>query len=230
MDKVIHKADSRGHFNHGWLNTYHTFSFANYYDPARIHFGNLRVINDDTVEARRGFGTHPHDNMEIITIVLDGELTHEDSMGHKQSIVPNEVQVMSAGTGIFHSEYNHGTEPVSLLQIWIFPQEKNIKPVYNQHKFEKANAENQWQFLVNGEKSPLKIHQNARISRVFLEKGKELTYQPLSDTFGNYFFLVEGNVSIDGTDLERRDGLGIKTNDPIKIIAETNSFLINFEV
>lgn len=230
MEKIIHKAETRGHQNHGWLNTYHTFSFANYYDPERMHFGNLRVINDDTVESHRGFGKHPHDNMEIITIVLEGELTHEDSMGHKQAIVENEVQVMSAGTGIFHSEFNHSEKPVNLLQVWIYPKEKNITPTYNQFQFDEEKAINKWQTLVNGSETPLKINQQAKVSRIFLEKGEEVSYQPNNASFGSYFFLVDGNVKIDGVELSRRDGLGVKTNNSMKVEALEKSYLINFEL
>lgn len=144
MKTTIHKAKTRGHANHGWLNSYHTFSFANYYDPDRVHFGNLRVLNDDVVAPGMGFGKHPHDNMEIISIPLKGSLAHEDSMGQKEIIKENEVQVMSAGTGIFHSEFNASqSETVNFLQLWILPEKKNIKPTYSQFAFNISDAQNQ---------------------------------------------------------------------------------------
>lgn len=230
MEKIIYKAETRGHKNHGWLNTYHTFSFANYYDPERIHFGNLRVINDDIIAPYCGFGMHPHDNMEIITIVLDGELTHEDSMGHKQTIIANEVQVMSAGTGIFHSEFNHTDQPVSLLQVWIFPDVKNIVPTYKQYQFDGEKAKNKWQPLVNSDDTPLKIHQQAKVCRIFIEKGEMVEYHPEKISYGNYFFLVDGKVEVEGVELNRRDGLGLRTNAPVKVVASEKSYLINFEV
>lgn len=231
MKTTIHKSTSRGHANHGWLNTNHTFSFANYYNPERVHFGNLRVLNDDIVAPGTGFGKHPHDNMEIITIPFYGKLMHEDSMGHKQVIGPNEVQVMSAGTGIFHSEFNASdTEPVNLIQLWIFTREKNIKPAYDQKEFNISDAQNQWQTLVHDENGPLKVSQHATISRVFLDKGKEIEYQQRKNTFGSYFFLVDGQVDIEGIQLERRDGLGIEQLDKINIKALENSYLINIEV
>jgi redox-sensitive bicupin YhaK (pirin superfamily) len=134
---IFHAADKRGHANHGWLNAHHSFSFAGYYDPTKVHFGVLRVLNDDIVAPGMGFGKHPHDNMEIITIVLDGLLEHADSMGHKQTIAPNEVQVMSAGTGVYHSEYNHSKDkPVNLIQSWIFPNKKGVTPRYDQVVFD----------------------------------------------------------------------------------------------
>ena len=231
MNTTIHKSKSRGHANHGWLNTHHTFSFANYYNPERVHFGNLRVLNDDIIAPGTGFGKHPHDNMEIITIPFYGRLMHEDSMGHKQEIGPDEVQVMSAGSGIFHSEFNASeTEAVNLIQLWIFTSEKNIKPAYDQKKFDPLVAKNQWQTLVHNINGPLKINQYATISRVFLDKGKEIDYQLRDESFGTYLFLVNGKVDVEGVELEKRDGLGIKEVEKIKIKALDNSYLINIEV
>lgn len=147
---IFHAANERGHADHGWLNAHHSFSFAGYHDPSKIHFGALRVLNDDIVAPGMGFGKHPHDNMEIITIVLSGALEHKDSMGHTQAIKTNEVQVMSAGTGVFHSEYNHShTEEVNLLQIWIFPEKRNVEPQYDQRLFDPAERINKWQTLVS---------------------------------------------------------------------------------
>jgi redox-sensitive bicupin YhaK (pirin superfamily) len=164
MKTILHKSHTRGHANHGWLDTYHSFSFANYFNPERIQFGNLRVLNDDIVAPGSGFGKHPHDNMEIITIPIKGSLMHEDSMGHKQEITENEVQVMSAGTGIFHSEFNaSGTDFVNLLQIWVLPDKRNIEPTYDQKKFDSKGAINQWQTLVSPENGPLKLNQQTLI-------------------------------------------------------------------
>jgi len=148
---VLHRAETRGNADHGWLKSRHTFSFANYHNPERMHFGVLRVLNDDTVEAGMGFGTHPHDNMEIISIPLEGDLEHKDSMGNVSVIKHGDIQVMSAGTGIFHSEFNASlTDEVCLLQIWIYPHTRNIEPRYDQQIFETENAKARWQLLVSG--------------------------------------------------------------------------------
>jgi len=150
MKLKVHRAGCRGHANHGWLKTWHTFSFADYYNPDRMHFGALRVLNDDIIQAGMGFGTHPHDNMEIITIVLEGELAHRDSMGNGSVISAGEVQVMSAGTGIQHSEFNHsGENEVSLLQIWVFPDKKNVTPRYDQAKFQEDEMTGKWRTIVS---------------------------------------------------------------------------------
>ncbi|MBP9191938.1 MAG: pirin family protein, partial [Ignavibacteria bacterium] len=142
MEKVIHKAEDRGHANHGWLDAHHSFSFANYYNPERTRFGVLRVLNDDIIQGGEGFGTHPHDNMEIITIPLTGELAHKDSTGNKEVIRKNEVQIMSAGSGLTHSEFNNSkTDEINLLQLWVFPKERNIKPRYDQKVFEPADRQ-----------------------------------------------------------------------------------------
>ncbi|MFW6370882.1 MAG: pirin family protein, partial [Bacteroidota bacterium] len=167
MGQVIHRSNTRGHHNYGWLDTRHTFSFAQYFDPQRTGFGALRVLNDDVVKPNMGFGEHPHDNMEIISIPIKGTLKHKDSAGHEQIIKEHEVQVMSAGTGVFHSEYNASKdEDVNFLQIWIYPDKKNVSPSYNQKYFEAEDAQDKWQLLVgpNGEDG-LHINQNATISR-----------------------------------------------------------------
>ena len=232
MKTILHKNDSRGHFSFGWLDTHHTFSFARYYDPERVNFGALRVLNDDTVLAGEGFGRHPHDNMEIISIPLSGSLLHRDSMGHEEVIKPGEVQVMSAGTGIFHEEYNGSkNENASFLQIWIFPKEKNIKPVYDQKSFEKEAAQNKWQKLVTyDEAETLHIHQDAAISRTFLEAGKELDYTLMPGSFGSYIFVIEGSVEINNQQLNIRDGLGIWNTSEFKIKALENSYILNLEI
>ncbi len=231
MITTIHKSNTRGHANHGWLDSHHTFSFANYYDPARIRFGNLRVLNDDIIEPGSGFGKHPHDNMEIISIPIKGSLMHQDSMGHKQVISENEVQVMSAGSGLYHSEYNASNEDsANFLQLWILPDKKNIKPVYNQQKFDISEAQNIWQVLVDNESGPLKINQHARISRINLEEGKETTYKLKEESTRSYIFVISGTVKIDDEIFTKRDGFGIENTKEFKIKALESSLLLNIEL
>lgn len=231
---VFHPANKRGHADHGWLNAYHSFSFAGWYDPSKIHFGALRVLNDDTVAGGKGFGSHPHDNMEIITIVLDGALEHKDNMGHAEQIVPGEVQVMSAGTGVFHSEYNPDkNKPVSLFQTWIFPNKRNVQPRYDQRAFDPADRQNQLQMLVSpmdNEDAGLKIHQDAWIYRTTLEAGKSLSHTLHSATHGAYVFVVNGNAAIEGQSLGRRDALGISDTPSFEMTATTDSDILVFEV
>lgn len=230
MRTTLHKAETRGHANHGWLDTHHTFSFANYYNPERVSFGKLRVLNDDIVAPGMGFGKHPHDNMEIISIPIKGSLMHEDSMGHRQTIAEDEVQVMSAGTGIFHSEYNASKEEaVNFLQIWIFPEKKNVKPVYAQQKFDKANAVNQWQTLVDDEKGPLRLNQQATISRTILKAGETLEYRMKTTDRKSYLFVIDGSIELEGITLKERDGLGMVDLNNFEVTAVTNSFLLNIE-
>jgi redox-sensitive bicupin YhaK (pirin superfamily) len=231
---VLHTADSRGHANHGWLDTYHSFSFASWHNPERIHFGALRVLNDDYVKGGYGFGKHPHDNMEIISIVLKGALEHQDSMGHTQAIHPDEVQVMSAGTGVIHSEYNHNKdEDVNLIQIWILPKERQIAPRYDQRVFDATERKNKLQMLVSprdNEDEGLKINQDAWIYRTELEKGKALELKAHSEQHGFYLFVIEGSIATDGQQLNRRDALGISGTDTVKIEAGENTDLLILEV
>lgn len=232
MEKVIHKADSRGHANHGWLDAHHSFSFANYYNPERTRFGVLRVLNDDIVQPGEGFGTHPHDNMEIVTIPLKGELAHKDSTGNKEVIHPNEVQIMSAGSGLTHSEFNNSkTDEVNLLQIWVFPKEKNIKPRYDQKVFEPSGRLNKIQTLVSPkDESALWINQDAYFSRTDIEKGKSVDYELNTKKNGVYIFVIEGKIEIDGDMLSRRDAIGIQETERIKIKAEDNSEVLIIEI
>jgi redox-sensitive bicupin YhaK (pirin superfamily) len=231
---VFHPANTRGHADHGWLNAHHSFSFAGYYDPSRIHFGALRVLNDDIVAGGEGFGKHPHDNMEIITVVLDGSLEHKDSMGHTQAIYPEEVQVMSAGTGIFHSEYNHDdTEEVNLLQLWIFPNKKNVDPRYDQTYFDATERVNKLQKLVSPidtEETGLKIHQNARIYRTALEAGKSIQHRLHSSDHGVYTFIISGCIKANGQTLNKRDAAGISSTDTLELTAIENSDVLLIEV
>src|SRR5689334_1975528 len=198
MKKVLHKANTRGHADHGWLNAYHSFSFAGYYEPSRVHFGALRVLNDDTVAGGMGFGTHPHDNMEIITIPLSGQLEHKDSMGNTGVISKGEVQVMSAGTGIQHSEKNRNSkEEVKLLQIWVFPDEKNVTPRYDQRVFDLAGSKNKLLNIVSpmGDKEGLNIHQHAWFHLGKLDKDTNTTYELKDRNNGVYAFVIDGDVT-----------------------------------
>jgi redox-sensitive bicupin YhaK (pirin superfamily) len=232
MNKVIHKAETRGKANIGWLESYHTFSFSRYYDTERIQFGALRVINDDTVAPGMGFGRHPHDNMEIITIPLSGDLKHKDSMGHVEVIRSGDVQIMSAGTGIEHSEINANYDSyVKLLQIWVFPKLRNVTPRYEQKTYSAADRKNQWQVVV-GPQHPtgVDINQDAWFSLIEPEKGKTFEYKKFKADSGIYFFLIEGSANLADTVMERRDGMGITDADNIKIEALQDSYLLAMEV
>lgn len=230
----IHKSDTRGNVDHGWLKARHTFSFASYYDEKRIHFGMLRVLNDDIVEPGMGFGTHPHDNMEIVTIPISGSLEHKDSMGHIEVIKPGEIQIMSAGSGLRHSEYNHSdSEAVNLLQIWVFPKEKNIEPRYDQRVFNDEDKRNKFQTVVSPDKSnkdTMWINQDAYFSLAKIDAGKELTYGLNIKSNGVYLFLIDGKINIDGEQFEKRDGIGIENTDSILIKAESDSYLLAIEI
>lgn len=235
MNKVIHKSDTRGHSQYKWLDARHSFSFASYHDRNRIHFGALRVLNDDIIQGGGGFDTHPHDNMEIITIPIHGELKHKDSMGHEQVISENEVQVMSAGTGIFHSEYNASeTEQINLLQIWIYPNKKNVKPDYDQKYFKANEAINKWQFLVSNVENPvdgsLTIHQNASIARAIINQNEEINYKLQENSYGSYIFVISGEIEIDGEIYSNRDAIGITNVDEVNIKAKKDSYILNIEV
>lgn len=230
---VLHKAATRGHANHGWLNSYHSFSFANYYNPERMHFGALRVLNDDQVEAGMGFGTHPHDNMEIISIPLEGDLEHKDSMGTTAVIKNGDVQVMSAGSGITHSEYNKNKDKrVKFLQIWVFPNKKNVTPRYDQITLKEADRHNTFQQIVspNPNDEGAWIHQNAWFHLGKFDKGIEKEYRLKLKGNGVYAFVLSGDVSINGISLNTRDGLGIWDADSINIKAENNSEFLLMEV
>ena len=231
---IFHAADKRGHAQHGWLDAHHSFSFANWYDPAKVHFGRLRVLNDDIIDGGMGFGKHPHDNMEIITIVLDGKLEHKDSMGHTEQIVPDEVQVMSAGSGVVHSEYNPDPDKkTNLLQTWIFPNKKNVPPRYDQKMFAADERINTLQPLVSpidNEDAGLKIHQDAWIYRTTLESGKAITHNLHSKGHGAYIFVIGGKVNIGDQVLSKRDALGISDTDTFEIKASEKSDVLIFEV
>lgn len=225
MKNVLYRASTRGHRDHGWLDTYHTFSFANYFDRDRMHFGELRVINDDIVQPGEGFGTHPHENMEIISIPLYGALEHKDSMGHTQVIRPGEIQVMSAGTGITHSEYNHSQEaPVNFFQIWVFPNKDNLTPRYDQRAYD-FSKKNQLVQIVspNKEDDNLWIHQNAWFNMGTFDKDHTVEYDIKRKGNGVWAMVVDGEFTIGGQKLYHRDGLGLWNTDKIEITADTDN-------
>ena len=233
MKTILHKADSRGHADHGWLNSWHSFSFAGYHDPTRIHFGALRVLNDDTVAAGMGFGKHPHDNMEIISIPLEGSLEHEDSTGTKAVIRKGDVQIMSAGTGIQHSEKNADrNSEVKFLQIWVFPEKKGIAPRYDQKTFDESALQNKMLTVVspNGASGSVQINQQSWFSLGKLDAGKKVVYSLNNQGNGVYAFVLEGNVSINDVVLDRRDGLGITDTNELSITATTDAHILLMEV
>lgn len=224
MKTILHKSETRGHANHGWLNAKHSFSFANYYNPDRMHFGVLRVLNDDTVQAGEGFGTHPHDNMEIITIPLEGDLEHKDSMGNTGVIRHGDIQVMSAGTGIYHSEYNHNKDrQVKLLQIWLFPNKMNVTPRYDQQTLNLEERHNRFQQVLSPQEggSRLWIHQDAWFSLGRFDQDVTTAYQVKKKGNGVYAFVISGQAEIAGTTLDQRDALGVWETGEITVKALT---------
>ncbi|BDB53882.1 hypothetical protein GENT5_01870 [Flavobacterium ammoniigenes] len=230
---VLHKASSRGHADHGWLNAYHSFSFASWYNPERIQFGMLRVLNDDTVAAGMGFGTHPHDNMEIITIPLEGDLAHKDSMGNSSTIKTGDVQVMSAGTGIQHSEFNPNADlQTKLFQIWLFPKYRNVEPRYQQITLDVAQQKNSFAQILspNPEDEGVWIHQDAwfYLSDFEANFSKKLALQKQGNGF--YIMNIEGEIEVNGEKLEKRDAIGIWETNEIEIKANTNSRFLIIEI
>jgi quercetin 2,3-dioxygenase len=233
MKSVLHKAETRGLANHGWLNSRHTFSFANYNNPERVHFGVLRVLNDDIVAPGRGFSTHPHDNMEIISIPLEGDLEHKDSMGNIAVIREGDVQVMSAGTGITHSEYNKNADKeVKFLQIWVFPNKRGVTPRYDQIKLSEAKMDNQFAQILspNSDDEGVWIHQNAWFHMADLKKGKALDYKLKQTGNGVYFFILKGDVEIGNQPLQSRDGYGVWDVDKLDITATADARILAMEV
>ena len=233
MNTVLHKAATRGHANHGWLNSHHSFSFANYHNPERMHFGVLRVLNDDTVSAARGFGTHPHDNMEIISIPLEGDLEHKDSMGNVAVIREGDVQVLSAGTGIYHSEYNKNEDQeVKFLQIWIYPNKKAVEPRYDQISTKDIAKQNEFYQVLspNPNDDGVWIHQDAWFHIGHFDDGVQSNYQLKKSGNGVYAFVLEGEVEIDGQALERRDGFGIWNTNSISVKSKGKSKVLLMEV
>ena len=234
MKKTIHRAAARGYADHGWLRTHHTFSFAGYYDPGRIHFGALRVLNDDTVAPGEGFGTHPHENMEIVSLVLSGALRHGDSMGNMQLLKPGELQVMTAGTGITHSEMNASREePVKFLQIWVITDAEGHTPRYNQIELAPAKR-NEFRLIVapegRGGEHVGWIHQTAWFHTLDLDAGREARYRMNLHGNGAYVFVIEGTAEVAGEPLGPRDGMGISDADDFLIRASENARLLVIEV
>ncbi len=233
MNTIFHPANERGHFDHGWLKTYHSFSFASWYSPKKINFGKLRVLNDDTVEPNEGFGKHPHENMEIVTIPLKGSLAHKDSMDHQENIKPNEVQVMSAGTGITHSEFNASdSENVELLQIWVFPDRSGHTPRYNQKYFDPNERKNKLQIIVSPDKNAdsLWLNQDTYFCLGDFEKKKIVSYKIHNSNNGVYIFVIEGKINVANETLNRRDALGIWDMESFEISIEEDSKILLIEV
>ncbi|MFY0674336.1 MAG: pirin family protein [Bacteroidia bacterium] len=233
MKAIIHRANTRGHANHGWLDTHHTFSFASYYNPERMHFGALRVLNDDRVNGGMGFGRHPHDNMEIISIPLEGALEHKDSMGNTHTIKKNDVQVMSAGTGIFHSEKNKSdNDEVRFLQIWVYPNKKNVTPRYDQIAFDPNDRLNKLQQVAspNAEDAGVWMHQDAWFYLSDLEAGKSVIHNINKSENGVYLFVLEGDVKVGEHTLGKRDGMGITQATQINIETTKGAEVLLMEV
>lgn len=234
MKEILHKAHTRGHAHHGWLDSYHTFSFAGYHNPERVHFGALRVLNDDTVAGGMGFGTHPHDNMEIISIPTFGDLEHQDSMGNKQVIRQGDVQVMSAGTGIQHSEKNKNhNQEVKFFQIWVFPNKRNVEPRYDQQSFTEGDKHNKLLTVVSPigtNDGGVQIHQDAWFSLGRLDKDFLTTYTLRNKNNGVYTFVIEGDITVNGNLLNKRDGLAISETEQITIKAHSDAYVLLMEV
>ncbi|NVO31361.1 pirin family protein [Hymenobacter lapidiphilus] len=233
MKTVLHPADSRGHANHGWLNSYHSFSFGGYHNPQRMNFGALRVLNDDTVAGGMGFGTHPHDNMEIISIPLGGTLEHRDNAGSHGIIRSGDVQMMSAGTGIAHSEKNHShSEEVKFLQIWVIPNQRNVAPRYDQQSFRTEDRHNQFQQVVSPspDDSGIWIQQDAWFHLADFDAAYAADYQLKKAGNGLYVFVLEGTVTVGGHPLQRRDGLGLWETESVSIRADSAAQLLLLEV
>ena len=232
MKTIIDKANTRGYFNHGWLKTYHTFSFADYYNPRRIHFGALRVLNDDTVAPGEGFGMHPHKNMEVVSIPLQGYLRHGDNVQNESTITPGEIQVMSTGTGIYHSEYNASkTEDLKFLQIWVMPEKLNTPPAYQDFDVRPLLRKNEMALIVSPDgDAPARLLQQTWFSIGEIEAGKKIDYHMHQSHSGAYIFVMEGEVKVDGTILSRRDGMGVYETGSFELETLKDSHILFIEV
>lgn len=233
MKTVLHKASERGSADYGWLKPNYYFSFSDYHNPEKVHFGLLRVLNDDYVAGGGGFPRHPHDNMEIVTIPFTGALEHKDSTGGQGIIKAGDVQIMSAGSGIQHAEMNASkTDPVTLFQIWVFPKERNIKPRYDQRNFEAADRQNKWQILVSplDTDNALWINQDARFSRADLSAGQSLSYSNGFEGNGVFLVVISGSVKVNDTELGKRDALGIWETGEFTVTASEDAELLAIEV
>ncbi len=229
---TLRPAAERGHFNHGWLDTYHSFSFADSWDPKHMGFRSLRVINEDRVAPQMGFGTHPHRDMEIITYVLEGALAHKDSMGTGSVIRPGEVQRMSAGTGVLHSEFNHSpSEKVHLLQIWILPERRGLQPSYEQKNFPAEEKLNRFRVIAShdGRDGSVTIHQDAQLSAAMVEEGKTVSYE-LGE--GRYAWLqvAHGEITLNGKALKAGDGAAVEKENQIEITGREQSEILLFDL
>ena len=233
MKTIVHKANERGHANHGWLNAYHSFSFANWYNPEKVQFGMLRVLNDDTIAAGMGFGTHPHDNMEIITIPLEGDLAHKDSMGNGTTIKSGDIQVMSAGTGIQHSEFNpNHDQHTKLFQIWLFPKYRNVEPRYQQITLDQSLQKNDFAQILspNADDEGVWIHQDAWFYLSDFDKDFSKKLSLKKEGNGFYIMNIEGEIEVNGEKLERRDAIGIWATNEIEIKANTAAKFLVMEI
>ena len=233
MKSIFHKASERGHADHGWLNAHHSFSFASWQDPTKVHFGLLRVLNDDIIAPGMGFGMHPHDNMEIVTIPLSGSLEHKDSMGNSGVIKPNEIQAMRAGSGLMHSEHNHSkTEPINLLQIWVFPKVRNIEPRYDQRVFSAEEKEGKFKTIVAPAKVDdiMWINQDAYFSLGKFKSGASVDYTIQNKGNGAYIFMIEGTATIEGNILGKRDAVGIWETEKISMNITTDTEILVIDV
>lgn len=232
MTKILRKSQERGHLNFGWLDTYHSFSFGEYYDPKHMGFRDLRVINEDRIAAGRGFGTHPHNDMEIVTYVLSGALTHKDSMGNGSVIHAGDVQKMSAGTGVKHSEANDSeAEEAYLLQIWILPDQRNLTPSYDQKFFEEAQKQNKLCLIASPDaaQGSVSIHQDVKIYASLLDKGKKLSH-PLNAGRAAWVQLISGELEVNGEVLQSGDALALEDEKLVEINAKTNAHFLVFDL
>ena len=233
MKKAFHAAKTRGNANHGWLNANHSFSFANYHNPERMNFGALRVLNDDTIAPGMGFGTHPHENMEIITIPLEGDLEHKDSMGNIGVINEGEIQVMSAGTGVHHSEYNkNADQAVKVLQLWVFPKKQNVTPRYDQMSVRDLKKPNDFYQVLspNSEDAGMWVHQDTWFHLGEFDVEKSLDYTLKKPGNGVYVFVIEGSFNVEGENLKKRDAIGIWDTETITFTAQSESKVLLVEV
>ena len=233
MKTILHKSDTRGHADHGWLNSYHSFSFANYHNPERMNFGVLRVLNDDMVAAGRGFGTHPHSNMEIISIPLEGDLQHMDDMGNSTVIKSGDVQVMSAGTGVSHSEHNKNkNELVKFLQIWVIPNKKDVVPRYDQISIKNIETKNSFYQILspNEDDNGVWIHQDAWFHLGDYESDKTDSYSIKKEGNGVYIFVLEGDIVVNDQNLNKRDGYGIWETDSFTLHSNSTAKVLVMEV
>ena len=233
MKKAFHAANTRGNANHGWLNANHSFSFANYHNPERMNFGALRVLNDDTIAPGMGFGTHPHENMEIITIPLEGDLEHKDSMGNIGVINEGEIQVMSAGTGVHHSEYNkNADQAVKVLQLWVFPKKQNVTPRYDQMSVRDLKKPNDFYQVLspNSEDAGMWVHQDTWFHLGEFDVEKSLDYTLKKPGNGVYVFVIEGSFNVEGENLKKRDAIGIWDIETITFTAQSESKVLLVEV